>query len=459
MNRYLITGIPHWEEGGTGDLVRYLVPTAQEKGFTIVERSPWLQRLSRTDLPTALRDVLSTFATTGFERVIRSIRDAEIVLFHPQHLGFQNFLHLVENNRKAGVFVLDASFFCIQSYNHRNGRVGECIDCLGDVSKCATECRPMPAHYGREENLEYLRRFKLISDRVEFFVQCPSYGRLLERHFGTHVRWHFVGMRIPGVLEKLNEAVLHSSGGYDVVYHASPLPAKGLRFALELARRLRHRTFLFPDSRDTVRQFASGAPIPDNATCKPLRWNTGLKEEVERCALVLCPSLWSASVEGALIKSIAHNGNVAAVSSEFGFEQEVPSAGILRLPLEPNEASRLLDSFLERRGDMRSVSRPWLREYMESYDPSRLFDWFEEEKPNYSSFRPAPNIITEMLSIQNAAEIALAELVVKLVKSLPGFYAEDRWVALAVRLLRPARRVYNLTKNILRWFGITRNRN
>jgi hypothetical protein len=159
-----------------------------------------------------------------------------------------------------------------------------------------------------------------------------------------------------------------------------------------------------------------------------------------------------------LIKSIAHNGNVATVSSEFGFEQEVPSAGILRLPLEPNEASRLLDSFLERRGDMCSVSRPWLREYMESYDPSRLFDWFEEEKPIYSSFRPAPDIMTEMLSIQNAAEIALAELVVKLVKSLPGFYAEDRWVALAVRLLRPARRVHNLTKNILRWFAITLSR-
>ena len=458
MNRYLITGIPHWEDSGTGDLVRYLMPAARERGFTLVEQGPFLQGTPQMDAPAALKDVVSTFSKDGFERVLRSIRDAEIVLFHPQHLGFQNFLRLIENNRKVGVFVLDASFFCIQSYNHREGRVGECFDCLGDVSKCAAECRPMPSHYSREENLRYLGLFKELSDCVEFFVQCPSYGGLLERHFGPKVRWHLVGMRVPGVLERLDEAFLPGSGGYDVVYHASSLPAKGVRFALELARRLRHRSFLFPDSRSTVRQSAPDAAIGGNITFKPLRWNAGLREEVERCGLVLCPSLWSASIEGALIKSIAHNGNVAVAASTFGFEQELPSAGILRLPLEMDEAARLLDGFLERKGDMRSVSRPWLKEYMRSHDPSRLFDWFGEEEPLPSSSGPAHDFVPEMLSIQKSTETALAQLMVKLVKGLPGFYAEDRWVALAVRVLRPARRAYRLARNFLRLFGIKRRR-
>jgi hypothetical protein len=107
---------------------------------------------------------------------------------------------------------------------------------------------------------------------------------------------------------------------------------------------------------------------------------------------------------------------------------------------------------------MRGVSRPWLKKYMDSHDPARLFDVFDKEMLALSSSRPSSDVVAEMLSIQKSMEAALAELTVKLVKGLPGFYGEDRWVALAVRLMGPARRVYRLARNVLRRLGIGRRR-
>ena len=57
--------------------------------------------------------------------------------------------------------------------------------------------------------------------------------------------------------------------------------------------------------------------------------------------VILCPSLWSAPIEGSLIKSFIFNGVVAAVPSKFSFANDLPEDIYCKLD----------DSSLERTAD------------------------------------------------------------------------------------------------------------
>ena len=47
--------------------------------------------------------------------------------------------------------------------------------------------------------------------------------------------------------------------------------------------------------------------------------------------IVINPSLWSAPVEGALLKSIKYNGCIAIVPIDFSFKKEIPSDTVIHL--------------------------------------------------------------------------------------------------------------------------------
>ena len=56
-----------------------------------------------------------------------------------------------------------------------------------------------------------------------------------------------------------------------------------------------------------------------------MNWENGLREAVMSAGLVINPSIWSAPIEAALIKSAASNQNVATVKSLYGYEKEIRS--------------------------------------------------------------------------------------------------------------------------------------
>jgi hypothetical protein len=96
------------------------------------------------------------------------------------------------------------------------------------------------------------------------------------------------------------------------------------------------RTFLFP-----CRKPAATAP-PPNALFRNLSWDNGLAEQVQASSLCLVPSLWTATIEGALVKSIAHAPATAVVASSFAFSEELPDGLVMRLPADIGDAVTML---------------------------------------------------------------------------------------------------------------------
>ena len=112
----------------------------------------------------------------------------------------------------------------------------------------------------------------------------------------------------------------------DIVYHGSWLEAKGARWALSLASEMPEKKFLFPCRKP------SSLAAPPNVAFRPLTWESGLAEQVQATPLCIVPSLWTAPIEGALVKSIAHAPATAVVDVPHGFTAELPRNLVLRLP-------------------------------------------------------------------------------------------------------------------------------
>ena len=102
-----------------------------------------------------------------------------------------------------------------------------------------------------------------------------------------------------------------------------------------------------------------------------MTWETGLEAAVRAAPLVLVPSLWSAPVEGALIKSIAAGRAVAVVDNESAFSHELPMGLVSRLPPDPLTAAAeirgLVASGVDSDGNVR---RRWLEDFALSNRPT-----------------------------------------------------------------------------------------
>jgi hypothetical protein len=165
---------------------------------------------------------------------------------------------------------------------------------------------------------------------------------------------------------------------FDLVFHGEELNAKGLRYVIELARALPELTVLIPAERSLVLREASSADgkeivLPSNVVVQNLRWESGLSEHVAACRLVLCPSQWSAPVEGALLKSLFFNGNVAVCESSFGFERELPQDLTLRLSIDPMKAAASVREFLAAEICHRERARRWVQEYRKRVNLAAVF--------------------------------------------------------------------------------------
>ena len=89
--------------------------------------------------------------------------------------------------------------------------------------------------------------------------------------------------------------------------------------------------------------------LPDNIDCIDITWGTGLKEYVRCADLVMNPSLWSAPIEGALVKSASYNKVVATVQSKYGFESEVKEIkNHIRLSNDIEIAAKQLADYLSK---------------------------------------------------------------------------------------------------------------
>ncbi|MBN1999836.1 hypothetical protein JW935_19930 [candidate division KSB1 bacterium] len=352
---------------GTGRLMAQLLTEAADMGqsrpafhFTRFARQ-LREPFDRRQYFTVLKNFLKIYKARLFKPFIyrRAVMDDEhVVLIHFQTIGAKTCLKFIQKRKKpVWLYLLDAGFFCLRSYNHIPQENQACLRCLGGRWECAglNHCQPSPISDAfMADFLGALKKW-VKEGKVKLLVQNRKYVELAERHFGTQVTIKQLGLWTTDF--NIEFATSRENFYYDVVYHGSQHPAKGALWAVKLANLCSDLTFLFPFSREKL---PGGISTNNNLLFKPLTWENGLAEAVKRARCVLVPSLWSAPIEGALVKSIVTGSAVAVVDEPTAFAQELPGQLVLKLPQDVAKAAVFLtDRIKEKWFPAERVRQEW----------------------------------------------------------------------------------------------------
>lgn len=358
MKKYLISGIAP-SRGGVGYLMYNLEKLAVTYKYDVIYPKH-INKSIRKNLFNpffVINEILKRRKSKyTFASKLKTIKNSEVILIHPQTIGYESFLVLLKDNEVIKTYVMDNSFFCIKSYNILNG--SECLKCLNDIDSVDRTCAPFPTNYDKDRNLSYLKTYQSFASKIIFYTQNNKQSDLVKNHFGKKTKVCQIGLKTGEFFEK--DFVKDKNKQYDVVYHGANVEAKGFLYFIELAKKMHGYTFFIPYNSEKIPY----SILPNNLICKDVTWNTGLKEMVINAKLVLCPSLWSAPIEGALLKSIHYNGNVGIVSTKYGFGNDIPNDTVLKLSADIHDATEQIYDFFTNSIDLSQRSRIWLSEFL-----------------------------------------------------------------------------------------------
>jgi len=270
------------------------------------------------------------------------------VLIHPQSLTFHWCQHLIKNHSDSvWLYLMDCGFFCLRSYNYIPSESKGCLRCLGGKWKWAKafECQPFPMrNFHALVFLEKLRNWAA-QGTVKIMTQNTLQTDLARRHFGQYATIRQVGVWATDWEQALlpdKATITEQLPKYDIVFHGTSLEAKGFYWALELANSCPQLSFLFPEVKP--QDLPPNLYVSKNCFFIPMKWETGLAQAVQQAKVVLVPSLWSAPIEGALIKSLILNRSVAVVKNSTAFSAELPEQLVLYLPQHISDAASMLQN-------------------------------------------------------------------------------------------------------------------
>ncbi|MET1412989.1 hypothetical protein ABVF61_12010 [Roseibium sp. HPY-6] len=361
----VVSGIPAGKSG-TGQLVAYLVA----QGLPYIEPGP---RLDKRDDRSVFRELflwlkgaprwLLFFVRLWFLRRSKT----PVLLLHPQDLGFSATLRIIKFLRgNCWIYLLESSFFCVRSYNHQPMEHAACLRCLGDPDQHAAKmygCSPFPRQ--TSSATVFVRKLHSLAraGKVHFLAQNERQAKLAEQQFGMPVP--VVGLWTADIEESLIAGTKGSdeskSGDtrWDIVFHGNDVLAKGSRWALSVARHAPQLSFLFP-----FKCPADVEDAPENCSFVQMSWTSGLRDAVSSCKVVLSPSFWSASIEGALVKNIRFASTTAVAANATSFSDEIPEGVILHLDAHPEKAATQLAEYLS---SGRSADSDQKREWLDSF--------------------------------------------------------------------------------------------
>ncbi|MDO6764802.1 hypothetical protein [Agarivorans sp. 1_MG-2023] len=313
---------------------------------------------------------------------LRTIKKNVVIIVHPQTLGYSNFRFITENN-VSYLYLLDSWYFCIRSYNYveRNKECLKCIECptsnrLNMIAR--TECRSFPTLLSRTKYLAYSRYVKeaIEAEDLRLLYQNDSQKLLASRFFSAN-KGSVVGM--PAV-KNVGAApyVSLELEDFDFVYHGTKEAAKGIYYFLSVAALMPEKSFFVPVERSSIfegdntnyKKFDSLS----NVTFCDCTWESGLADVVKRAGLVINPTLWSAPVEGALIKSMLINDNVATIASGYSFSTEIPKNAIVELPNCEKAAAQKLRSLAGNWKLDKEAKDKWISKFMSKNNIDSIFE-------------------------------------------------------------------------------------
>jgi hypothetical protein len=227
----------------------------------------------------------------------------------------------------------------------------------------------------------FLQTIQTNLENVHFLTQNTNQTELLREKFGDNIKYSKVGMLVD--FKKENILVNKSVKIYDFLFHNTLADAKGLAYFLKLAEVMNNRSFIVPYSKQEVLKAVENFRDLDNVDFISTTWDTGLKEILINSKVVINPSLWSAPVEGALLKSIKYNGCVAVVPAEFSFQKELPNDVVQKLSFEISNSVPVLNNLADseaERAVYKENSMKWFKAYLKNVNIS--FDNFISKQLN-----------------------------------------------------------------------------
>lgn len=353
---FMVCGIGANGLGGVGRLISALSTKAKNENIPCLlgPGSAVSNKKSRVGFLALVARRLSFLVYTYILSLV--LRRKQILFIHPQTTGWRALKNFARNNQ-VSLYVMDNSFFCIQSYNYRANKSGECLDCLRYQKAPDRICRVFPRGFS---TINYALRqrsaINLVADRIRFLCQNDLQRRLIQLHYGKNVNAEVVGMAPDD--ECISSGKDPKGIGYDMVFHGNALGCKGIDIFIKLAGLMPGYTFLIPSSEEDVLRESGRHGVPSNISCRPMSWSTGLREVVTQSKLICCLSVWSAPIEGALLKSLKVNGGVVIAKTRYGFSREISSLpGVCNIDPDNIEAAAKALSVFVNLADLESIKR------------------------------------------------------------------------------------------------------
>jgi glycosyltransferase involved in cell wall biosynthesis len=334
---YIISGIEPGKKGA-GRFIKNFVEIIESKGikpiliFNKTPENKIISYLRNTQISNQLKSVYYFFSNLITSR--KDVMKQTVIIFHPQTIGLQRTLKLIENNNKVYLYVLDNFFFCYKSYNNIENELNSCTECLSakTIDKAViNKCKSFPQPINHTSYSHFFSEIKHLSNKIEFLTQNENQTTLIKQHFGSNTNVRLTGMDTG----ELSVVPSYSSNDIipriDFLFHNTLHKEKGVLYFIELAKYLPQFSFCIPYSKNYTSKTLNIDSFSSNIVFIPCTWETGLYDLVKSAKIIICPSLWSAPVEGSFLKSLYFNGCVAVLKTSYSFVSEIPSNTLIEL--------------------------------------------------------------------------------------------------------------------------------
>jgi len=308
--KYIISGLSPGK-GGVPKLLEYLQVNSSEN-FKLI--TPLNLRIDNR----YLNHIIQWVILKVFRLRVLFIYNKTVVLIHFQSIGLKTSMYLIRNN-KPYLYLIDNTFFCLKSYNHRDDN--ECLDCVKDYSSAVKyNCSSFHFKHSRRAYVDFYEFLKNFTHKINFLTLSDTQTKLLKQNLSENISVESLYFLTEDLVNRHSNKFKAVYRNYDIVFHGSSHPSKGSKYILKLANSLSELTFLFPfDSNELKFQFRK----TKNIFFETLSWETGLNKSVINAKLVVTPSTWSNTPEAATLKSIMDNGSVAMLKTKYGYVNEL----------------------------------------------------------------------------------------------------------------------------------------
>jgi len=282
----------------------------------------------------------------------------KLVIFHAQTISYKLSALLLLNSKDIEFYILDTNFFCKKSYNEYLGK--PCFRCF-EFFNPFQDCNHHPYYSNDIDYKKFIDAIKYSEKKITFIVQTKGYEKLLINKYPL-AKVKILKMKHDGLIynnQKQNWNIKNDKILNDFFFHAHLTNPKGLKYFLELSKKMSDKKFILPG----YKEFSE---LTNNVVIKKISWGEVFIEELKKSKIILCPSVWTYPVESALIKSMLLKKAVAIIDIQNSFSKEIPNDCVIKLKGEVDNDSNTLNFFLNNNNYLQIANNGfnWAKNYL-----------------------------------------------------------------------------------------------